>query len=413
MLPKEFEDYTRLLMGDHLYDRLRQGLAQETPVSIRLNPAAELMVRNAASVPWSRYGYYLSERPAFTFDPLLHAGCYYVQEASSMFAEHVVRHLSTSLPHPATVLDLCAAPGGKSLSALTALPEGSELYSNEPIRQRAQILCENLQKWQLPLRNDLSTRIHITNCYPRDYQKSKTDFDLIIADVPCSGEGMFRKDEGAIKEWSPENVARCSRLQREIISDIWPRLKPGGYLIYSTCTFNAHENEENVAWIADEMGGNFIEIPTEAAWNITGSLTHLQAPVYRFLPGLTRGEGLFLAVIQKKGTLTPTIKKKKDWQALNIMEAELLDAMQQAATAPQVEIDYQQAISYLRREAIALPAETPRGLVVVTFRGKALGLVKNIGNRANNLYPKEWRIKSTHIPESYETIFRHTEQDPH
>jgi len=422
-VPKEFEEYTRQIMGEELYATFSQALEAKPPVSIRLNPyAPTASVPSATPVPWSRYGYYLEERPNFTFDPLLHSGCYYVQEASSMFTEHVLR---TLLHHPSpisslpsgrlggglTALDLCAAPGGKSTCALSVLPEGSTLYSNEPIRQRAQILSENLQKWQLPAAHPSSI---VTNNYPRDYRKAGLMFDIILADVPCSGEGMFRKDEGAIREWSPENVERCWRLQREIVSDIWPCLQPGGFLLYSTCTFNTHENEENVRWICEELGAEPIQVPIEDDWHITGSLLpDFQVPVYRFIPGRTRGEGLFMAVLRKVGEPLPAPLPKKgrhlETTKLNIMEPTFLNEIQEAADAPHVKTDYRQAISYLRREAIVLPEDTPRGPVVVTFMGQSLGMAKNIGNRANNLYPKEWRIKSTYIPENYEAILRHTE----
>lgn len=442
LLPKVFEDNTRRIMGDELYETFRCALDVPSPVSIRLNPQmlkeGAWHVEDGERIPWSQYGYYLKERPNFTFDPLLHAGCYYVQEASSMFMEHVLR---TLLHHPSpisslpsgrlggglTVLDLCAAPGGKSTCTAAILPEGSILYSNEPIRQRAQVLSENLQKWQLPtLLPSPSPRegrggvvpFLITNSYARDYRKAGIAFDMIIADVPCSGEGMFRKDEGAVKEWSPENVEHCWQLQREIISDIWPCLRPCGFLIYSTCTFNTLENEENVKWICEELGAEFVEIPIEKDWQITGSLLPgFNAPVYRFIPGRTRGEGLFMAVLKKKEDPTPTPSPKgkgrnSGKEMLNTMEQEFLQEMQSAAGEPRVEVDYRQAISYLRREALVLPPETPRGTVIITFRGFPLGLAKNIGTRANNQYPKEWRIKSTYIPENYEAILRHTEQNP-
>ena len=445
-LPKEFEDSTRQLMGDELYATFCRALDVPPPVSIRLNPQmlkeGAWHVKDGERIPWSQYGYYLKERPNFTFDPLLHAGCYYVQEASSMFIEQVIRHLldHTSLSSGevgggVSVLDLCAAPGGKSTCAAAVLPEGSTLYSNEPIRQRAQVLSENLQKWQLPTllpspspwegRGGVFPFHLTTNCYARDYQKAGMTFDLIIADVPCSGEGMFRKDEGAVREWSPENVEHCWQLQREIISDIWPCLQPGGFLIYSTCTFNTLENEENVKWICEKLGATFVEIPTEEDWQITGSLLPgFNAPVYRFIPGRTRGEGLFMAVMRKEErgarseedpspSPSPKGKGKRSGNAkLNTMEQEFLQELRNATEAPRVEVDYRQAISYLRREALVLPPETPRGTVVITFRGFPLGLAKNIGNRANNQYPKEWRIKSTYIPENYETILRHTEQNP-
>lgn len=163
------------------------------------------------------------------------------------------------------------------------------------MRTRSQILAENIQKFGHP-------DMIVTNNYPRDYKKSKLQFDVILTDVPCSGEGMFRKDDGAIAEWSLQNVDNCWHLQREIVNDIWGSLKPGGILIYSTCTFNAHEDEENIAWICEELGAEPVALTgIDDSWNITGNLIGSSIPVYRFLPGKTRGEGIFLAVLRKEG----------------------------------------------------------------------------------------------------------------
>ena len=460
-------------MGNELYSRLEEGLdSQESPVSIRLNPfkAQSLDVTEGlydCTVPWcSATGRYLRERPNFTFDPLLHAGLYYVQEAASMIVDHIVR---TFIKEPVRMLDLCAAPGGKSTALRAALPEGSVLFSNEPMRTRAQILSENLQKFG-------HEDVIVTNNYPRDYRKTGIMFDAILADVPCSGEGMFRKDDGARAEWSQQNVDNCWQLQREIVSDIWKCLQPGGLLIYSTCTFNAHEDEENVEWIASELGADIIELPVEESWNITPAVVG-NVPVCRFLPGISRSEGLFVAVLRKHGKSKTTAlnasaansKPKKDrknqrkqtaqggkqqsadtMQALRTPDnftarrngdeivaipkrwadtydaaASTLKIMHAGVTLgtekgrdiipdqslamsrqlnidayPHVELSYAEAINFLRKEAVTLPEGTPRGFVVVTYKGYPLGMEKNIGNRANNLYPTEWRIKSTHVPES-------------
>lgn len=460
-------------MGDELYSRLEEGLdSQESPVSIRLNPfkAQSLDVTEGlydCTVPWCRLtGRYLRERPNFTFDPLLHAGLYYVQEAASMIVDHIVR---TFINQPVRMLDLCAAPGGKSTALRAALPEGSVLFSNEPMRTRAQILSENLQKFG-------HEDVIVTNNYPRDYRKAGIMFDAILADVPCSGEGMFRKDDGARAEWSQQNVDNCWQLQREIVSDIWKCLQPGGLLIYSTCTFNAHEDEENVEWIASELGADIIKLPVKESWDITPAVVG-NAPVCRFLPGISRSEGLFVAVLRKHGESETTTlnasatnsKPKKDrknqrkqtaqggkqqstdtMQALRTPDnftarrngdaiiaipkrwadtydaaASTLKIMHAGVTLgtekgrdiipdqslamsrqlnidayPHVELGYAEAINFLRKEAVTLPEGTPRGFVVVTYLGYPLGMEKNIGNRANNLYPTEWRIKSTHVPES-------------
>ena len=418
-LPEDFIRHTREIMGDELFATLTDALAQEPPVSIRMNPwkwngDRKDIALYQDDVPWCPNGLYLRERPNFTFDPLLHAGVYYVQEASSMFVDRVLRQY---VKEPVRMLDLCAAPGGKTTCAASALPEGSILYSNEPIRNRAQILSENTQKWMSSPRSCTSgqpatTTIITTNCYPKDYKKAKATFDVILCDVPCSGEGMFRKDEGAIGEWSQRNVEKCQALQREIVETIWPCLRPGGLLIYSTCTFNTHENEENVRWILDNLDATILPIETDDAWGITGSLLEgFHQPVYRFIPGKTIGEGLFMAAMRKGkeegGKMIDKRSKKSNLlppapcslpPALTILEPTFLNDLHEASTAPRAELTYDQAISYLRREAITLPPDTPRGIVVLTYRDAPLGLAKNIGNRANNLYPKEWRIKTTHIP---------------
>jgi len=362
-------------------------------------------------VAWCADGYYLPNRPAFTFDPRLHAGWYYVQETSSMFLYRVLRQL---VSEPVAMLDMCAAPGGKSTTALAALPEGSSLVCNEPIRTRANILAENIQKWGWG-------NVTVTNNYPKDIAQSGMKFDVVLCDVPCSGEGMFRKDEAAIGEWSVQNVKRCAALQREIVAEAWKCLNDGGLMIYSTCTFNAHEDEENVAWICNELGAAPIAIATNADEGITGSLVEgIDLPVYRFIPGITKGEGLFMAVMRKgdeclhQGEKSLHAAKRKTDSRLRILydgipegERKGKDIIPPHALAlsvdfdpkkyPMIEVDYSTAISYLRREAIVLSADAQRGYVVVAYQGARLGFVKNIGNRANNLYPQEWRIKSTHI----------------
>jgi 16S rRNA C967 or C1407 C5-methylase (RsmB/RsmF family) len=392
-LPADFITQMERMMAPELWHVLREGLAQEPSVSIRINPSKidlkewEVALSDGV-VPWCEYGFYLTHRPPFTFDPLLHAGAYYVQESSSMFLHHVLRQYVTE---PVAMLDLCAAPGGKSTLARSVLPEGSRLVSNEPMRGRAQVLEENVTKWGYP--------DHIvTNRYPKDFRKSKQQFDVILTDVPCSGEGMFRKDEGAIAEWSLQKVEQCQRLQREIVSDAWECLVPGGLLIYSTCTFNTLENEENIKWILENFDAEVLPVHTEAEWNIQGSiLPDFIAPIYRFIPGLTRGEGLFMAVIGKRGE-----RSEKTG-----VSSKSLSSLLTPLSSINIDIDYPTALRYLRREAIVLPPDAPLGIVTVSYQGIPLGQCKNIGSRANNLYPKEWRIKSTHTPD-YEAILRHT-----
>lgn len=298
-LPDKFVAHIRELMGEDRFGAFLEGMKQPAPVSIRLNPLKAQGLRPCANmqpqqVEWCKQGWYLNARPQFTFDPLFHAGVYYVQEASSMFLDHVLRSF---VHQPVSMLDLCAAPGGKTTCAFSALPEGSRLMSNEPLHARAQILKENVIKFGSP-------DIIVTNNYAADYARTPLMFDVILTDVPCSGEGMFRKDADAIGEWSSQNVEKCQRLQREIVADIWPCLRPGGLLIYSTCTFNRFEDEDNIAWISQELGAEALEIPVESGWNVVGPLTG-NLPVCRFIPGITRGEGLFMAALRKPGRSEP------------------------------------------------------------------------------------------------------------
>ena len=291
-LPIPFVEYTRRLLGNEAFEQFVVALDEVPPVSVRFNPKKQInSTVHKESVLWCNEGYYLDQRLTFTFDPLFHAGCYYVQEASSMFVEQVLRNYTADTP--LRMLDLCAAPGGKSTHARSVLPAGSLLVANEVMRNRSQILAENLIKWGYP-------EVVVTNNDPSDFTQLTAYFDVILTDVPCSGEGMFRKDPVAIDEWSVENVETCWQRQRRIIKDIWPALKPGGILIYSTCTYNTLENEENVQWIIDNFGAEVLSIPTPDEWNITGNLlTGADFPVYRFIPSRTRGEGFFLAAIRK------------------------------------------------------------------------------------------------------------------
>ena len=423
-LPEDFIRETRLLMGEDRFNRFLGAFDEEAPVSIRINPrysrseecgvwsekcseaesAPESnltphfsLLTPQIKVPWCPEGFYLSGRPQFTFDPLFHAGCYYVQEAASMFVTHILRAVANSslftLHSSLNVLDLCAAPGGKSTAMRTVLPEGSILVSNEPNPTRAQILLENITKWGWP-------DCIVTNNYPRDFRKAKAKFDLILCDVPCSGEGMFRKDPQAISEWSLQSVEKCWRLQREIVADAWECLNPGGLLIYSTCTFNIKEDEENVRWILDTYDAEPLTIPTDPSWNITGSLLPgFDAPVYRFIPGITRSEGLFVCVLRKFGGTE--VRRyggaRYDYRQMKGLSI-LVPPLHHTPVPPTIDLPYSDALKYLRGEALVLPPGTPQGIVTVTYKGVPLGPVKNIGSRANNLYPKPWRIKTTHLP---------------
>lgn len=457
ILPEQFTTYTRRMMGERLYNRFAAALDEPAPVSVRLNAAKwSHGLPDGERVPWCEGGFYLNRRPQFTFSPLFRAGAYYVQEASSMFVEHVIKQY---VSEAVTVLDMCAAPGGKSTAVLGALPTGSVMVCNEPIKTRAQILSENIQKWG-------NTNVIVTNNYPADIASTGLSFDVIICDVPCSGEGMFRKDSGVVEEWSVENVGRCRLLQRSIVAEAWRCLRNDGIMIYSTCTFNTAENEENIAWICSELGAELLPVSVDDGWNITGSLSvATTGPVYRFIPGLTRGEGLFVAVLRKTSdgekADIKSIKAKRcgkektfehiDWLAnadafdirqqgddiiaipkklsslydvvasrLRILSAGVtlattkgrdlipahalaLSTSMNRSAFPEMPLNYSDAVKYLRHEAITLPINTERGYVVVSYDGLPLGFVKNIGSRANNMYPQEWKIKSTHIPDELTT----------
>lgn len=490
-LPVPFVNYTRALLGEKEYDCLSVTLLEgEQPVSIRLNPQkfvhslSFILHSSFSNVPWATDAYYLDHRLTFTFDPLFHAGGYYVQEASSMFVEQAVRQYLSD--RAVAVLDFCAAPGGKSTHLRSLLPAGSLLVANEVMRNRVQVLAENLTKWGHP-------DVIVTNSNSAEFTPLEHLFDCILADVPCSGEGMFRKDETAVSEWSEENVEICWQRQRRILTDIWPCLKPGGLLVYSTCTYNTKENEENVRWIRDELGAEVLPLDVPAEWGITGNLLAGEDfPVYRFLPHKTQGEGFFLAVLRKagdeeaNGTLVTPMgrmnvnkivsgkqKEKKmkggktasssafgkeqlaavqgwlneaegyslipDGQTLTafatswlpvlsalkhhvrvlqagvmLAEAKGKDCVPAHALAMSCllhreafaneEVDYPTAIAYLRKDIVTLSSAAPRGFVLLTYRGFSLGFVKNVGTRANNLYPQEWRIRSAYLPGKIETL---------
>ena len=378
------EDFVRLMHEQYdtsTADALCQALCETDPeVSIRLNPrkGQPLSLNNvqADSVPWCPDAYYLAERPAFTFDPLLHAGAYYVQEASSMYIAELLKkfNVQCSMFNGAiAALDLCAAPGGKSTLLAGLLPEGSVLVSNEPMPKRAQVLAENMQKWTRVAEGEYPVRSIVTQNYPADFGAFTDSFDLLVTDVPCSGEGMFRKDEVAIKDWSLQNVDICWHRQREILQDIWHVLKPGGLLIYSTCTFNRFEDEDNARWICETLGAELLE-------------------ERHFFPGRDRGEGFYCAAIRKNSKIQDSKLSTFNFQlsTLNVMPP----AFVVEPDMPRIELSYNEALQYLRREAVRVPA--PRGMVLLCYKGYVLGPGKCVGNRINNLYPEQWRIRTTY-----------------
>ncbi len=441
-LSPEFISQMDALIGPEACGKLVNAICS-TPAetSIRFNPDKAGFSTDhlplESRVPWSENGWYLRERPHFTMDPLLHAGCYYVQEASSMFVEHALKQI---LDGPVTILDLCAAPGGKSTLAASILPEGSILVANEIQRSRAQILAENLVKWG----ND---NVIVTCNTPAQIGASGLQFDIMLTDVPCSGEGMFRKDDVAIQDWSPEAVEMCASRQRDILRDVWAALKPGGHLIYSTCTFNSREDEENVEWICSELGASPVDISHPEGLGIISAYKGHDIPCFHFLPGNTRGEGFFLAVLKKDDgycgpVKTAAVKDEKEHHSIvcpdydciiekkgdsliampslmaNQMKAisqrlyPLVSGIEVAAfkgrdlipahalalsgkaslNFPRVELNLEQALDYLHGEVLRFE-DQPKGYLIVTYRNYPLGFVKNLGNRANNLYPSQWRIR--------------------
>ena len=440
LLPEEFIIRTQSLLGNE-WEAFERSLREDTPVSIRLNPRKPTKIEpdqffpgvfRKKEIPWATNAYYLSERPVFTLDPLFHAGVYYVQEASSMYLEQI---LTDRFSGPVKALDLCAAPGGKSTHLSALLPEGSLLLANEVISSRSRILAENLIKWGNP-------HTIVTNNDPKEIGGLSGFFDLVLADVPCSGEGMFRKDPAAINEWSTANVRLCAERQRRIIADVWPALKPGGILVYSTCTYNKEENEENIFWICSELGGKILNEP------------------HRFFPHQTTGEGFFITALQKDESIAGKERKNsgRKKEANNPVPTDLqqagkwlknydefglftehsrlrafpkkdLDAFQEIQSClrivssgvllgeikgkdliphhslalstalsetafPACEVDKKTALRYLRKETVLdLPDSLPKGYILLTYGNIPLGFIKNIGNRFNNLYPAEWRIK--------------------
>jgi len=436
-LPADF--VKRVEQDDFLGHSLIEALDTSSPVSIRRNPSkANAVLPVSGEIPWCNHAFYLSERPSFTRDPLFHAGAYYPQEAGSMFLDTVLKQLD--LPEKPAVLDLCAAPGGKSTLIASFLAGKGLLVSNEVINARARILKENLIKWG-------SVNTIVTNNDPTDFQRIPGFFDLMVVDAPCSGEGMFRKDHASRNEWSEANVVLCAARQKRIVMDVWEALKPGGFLVYSTCTFNSAENEDNVSWFADELGADIIPV-NSAHFKEGRDGIGLYA-----LPSLVDTEGFFLAVLQKPANAsTPKIKplKKTEVSRIKTIDSMLpfaqLDGMEvlqwtdfafaipqelaesavllqhhlrviklgtelgeiarkgliphealalspglRNPSLPVIELDTNEALAYLHGDTFPLPGTA--GFNLITYQAEPLGWIKHIGNRFNNLYPKEWRIR--------------------
>lgn len=453
MLPKDFISP---------FPGLEEALAEEPAVSVRVNRAKGIAVPHGAeTVAWCPSGFWLGDRPQFTWDPALHQGLYYVQDASSMITTLAVKQAVSllGLTSGVLLLDACAAPGGKTIAAIDALPPGSMAVANEYVPGRVAILAENLAKWGSPAKM-------VTRGDTARFRRLPGTFDIVMADVPCSGEGMFRKDPEAVRQWTPALVEECAARQREIVANLWETLREGGIFIYSTCTFNRTENEDMLAWLlAEYPDGIHIPLDIPDGWGpvTTDGCTH-------FVPGRVRGEGLTIFMVSKgvpglgmrqqpsrrassadrnrksKKTSAPVSPECFRWldsgeeydirdengrivalptlwsaqvkemsgkldvvgcglELATVKGRDVIPSQSLALSTalrrgafPEVTVDYAAAVAYLRREAVAMPDGTPRGFVLLTYGGYPLGFVKNIGNRANNLYPAEWRILSTHIP---------------
>lgn len=394
-------------------------------------------------VPWSRYGYYISQRPSFTFDPLFHAGCYYVQEASSMFLEQALIQL-VDLTQPLKVLDLCAAPGGKSTHLQSLLTAESLLVSNEVIRQRSVVLSDNIIKWG-------SSNVFVTNNDPKAFQKLPGFFDVMVVDAPCSGSGLFRKDREAIEEWSLNNVALCSQRQQRILADALPALKEGGLLVYSTCSYSVEEDEAIMDWLSEEMEMENLPLSSVQNGIVITTSSKSSAVGYRFYPDKIKGEGFFLACFRKKSAsdtmrmkpakpeTIPAREKKilEEWvntkgqeflrfrnsiialpekQVQHFMQLSthlsivyagvtigeifkeklvpdhaLAQSLLLSENVKTVDLSYADAIKYLQRQEVLCTPQSI-GWQVVRYKEKPLGWINALKNRVNNYYPKEIRI---------------------
>ncbi len=395
-------------------------------------------------IPWCSTGYYLPNRPAFTLDPLFHAGAYYVQEASSMFIEQVLQQ-TLDLSQPMKVLDLCAAPGGKSTHLQSLISKESLLVSNEVIKARASVLTENITKWG-------AANVVVTNNDPSHFQRLPHFFDVLVVDAPCSGSGLFRKDPAAIEEWSKENVVLCSQRQQRILADVLPCLQPGGLLIYATCSYSAAEDEAILQWLIQHAEMENIQLLLNPDWGIVET-TMNNSYGYRFYPNRLQGEGFFIAALRKPGKAAQTslspiktkpsdtekkaalvlqnwltdemqfIPEKEDYLAMpatiaahlpllkkhlylrkaginmgRLIRNELLPHHELALSAhisekvAAIQLNERQALQYLRRQDILIKP-SQNGWLLVKYQGYPIGWMKAIGNRMNNYYPMEWRIR--------------------
>lgn len=434
-----------------------------TTATIRLNAAKNnpAPYHQLPNIPWCQpEGKILPQRPFFALDPLWHAGAYYVQEAGSMFI-HTILTQHLDFKNPIKVLDLCAAPGGKSTliaNLLTQHPQ-SLLVANEVIKTRTAVLAENLTKWGYP-------NTYLTNNDPQDFTPHFNQFfDVVLIDAPCSGEGLFRKDKNAINEWSEHNQQTCVARQRRILQAAQQLVAPQGLLIYTTCTYAPTENEKNMQWFLNSYN-HFepLNVILQNEWNIQTNYTPTQqgnCPSYHFYPHKTPfAEGFFACVLKNKNQNTPQnihtkkintpksnliVKKTPDTQnwlpqnepftyynRTNSIEAILnahveyyqlfsyhLTLKKAGITAlepiknnqympthalvinqnfnpnafPVIEVNQAQALNFLRKQPLDfLNENNTNGYLLISYEKNILGFVKNVGNRYNNYYPKEWRL---------------------
>ncbi|MBC7389659.1 MAG: hypothetical protein H7329_10640 [Opitutaceae bacterium] len=435
------------ILGEDYHAFIR-SLDSDAPVSIRHNQFKFNPFKDGNPVPWCKEALYLPSRPEFSKDPFWHAGCYYVQESASMFIGNIVQQLITEIENP-IVLDSCAAPGGKSTHLSSVLHENGLLVSNEVIKTRAHILQENCTKWGL-------NNVVITNNDPSHFSKVKSFFDILVVDAPCSGEGLFRKQPESVSEWSESAVEFCSNRQKRILEDLWPSLKPGGFLVYSTCTYNKPENEDNLRWLSKQYDVGSVEIKIEPEWNIDFK-KQANLSTFRFYPHKTNSEGLFVTVVQKleqsdyknfthlKNPYFHKINKEDFARLQEIIKSENIFLKQQpngmvnllpesfyeeieflatrlkviycgtpiaevkgkdiipmqgAANSiylnqenfNQSDLDLDKAQKFLARQDFDCDAEI--GINLVTFNSVPLGWIKKMPNRINNYFPQEWRLRN-------------------
>lgn len=416
------------------------------PTSIRLHPIkGNGLFEQAVKIPWHPDGRYLAERPLFTADPLFHAGAYYVQEASSMLLHHMWMHLFEGKKR-LRVLDLCAAPGGKSTLLASELDAQCLLICNDAIRSRASILDENITRWGY-------TNTWVTSNDPRDFSRLPGYFDAVLIDAPCSGSGLFRKDERALEEWSEEAVKLCAARQQRILTDAWPSLKEGGVLFYATCSYSPDEDEAILSWLGTQHEVEAIPVPMPESWGVIAVTTANGLIGYRCFPDKVSGEGFFIAAVRKTEAASPFYypkfriarhkkgedaarkllrpatyaviedarraataifaEQEPDYHLLNevvylrragvrlgtsaqkdwIPEHDVALSIDRNSTVPQWQLSREDAIRFLRKEEL-IPAEgLAKGWYVVSYEGRGLGWVKMLATRVNNYLPKGWRIR--------------------